>query len=153
MVVVNVSSCIGCRRCERSCPVNGITFNEFPIKCMHCDKNPCLYACPENAIERINNKVVVIKDKCIGCGLCALACPFGAIIMEDKAYKCILCDGDEPACVKACSKRCLELVDVNDLIFAKRDKSLDLFGKMTVPTQKTDNSLISKITIDAKVKP
>ncbi|WP_048056326.1 4Fe-4S dicluster domain-containing protein [Methanocaldococcus fervens] len=103
MVVVNVGYCVGCRRCERSCPINGIIFNEYPIKCMHCDKNPCLYACPENAIERIDDKVVVIKDKCIGCGLCAIACPFGAIRIDGTAIKC---DGCYKRDVEICKEVC-----------------------------------------------
>jgi len=155
-------NCDNCGDCVKACmqknKVGRIAIMEkdgkyIPILCQHCASAPCKEVCPVLAIEHKDGYVYLNEDVCIGCGLCALACPFGAILMEDKAYKCILCDGDEPACVKACSKRCLELVDVNELIFAKRDKSLDLFGKMTLPSQKTDNSLISKITIDAKVQP
>ncbi|ENN96499.1 carbon monoxide dehydrogenase iron sulfur subunit CooF1 [Methanocaldococcus villosus KIN24-T80] len=89
--MIDIKKCVGCRRCEMSCPINGIIFLDYPIKCFHCEKAPCLEVCPENAIERINNKVVIIKDKCIGCGLCALACPFGAIRMGKVAMKCNGC--------------------------------------------------------------
>ncbi|MCA1808641.1 MAG: FAD-binding protein [Kiritimatiellia bacterium] len=45
----------------------------------------------------------VVKDKCVGCGLCLKACPFGAITLEERLAvidvgKCNLCG----ACVEAC---------------------------------------------------
>lgn len=50
-------SCRGCiaHRCEAVCPKNAITFDEF-------------------------QRAKIDKSKCINCGLCAKACPYGAII-------------------------------------------------------------------------
>jgi carbon-monoxide dehydrogenase iron sulfur subunit len=46
------------------------------------------------------------KDKCVGCWMCIMVCPFGAIerrISERIAIKCDLCpDREELACVSAC---------------------------------------------------
>lgn len=44
----------------------------------------CLYVCPVGATDTENS--VIDVDKCIGCGVCAAACPSGAISMVPKEY-------------------------------------------------------------------
>lgn len=44
----------------------------------------CLYVCPVGATDTENS--VIDVDKCIGCGMCAQACPSGAISMVPKEY-------------------------------------------------------------------
>jgi Fe-S-cluster-containing hydrogenase component 2 len=73
--------------------------------CMQCEDAPCIPVCPSGALVRATdtNAVVVVKDRCVGCRMCALACPFGAINYWDgKAQKCDLCGGD-PECVRFCA--------------------------------------------------
>lgn len=74
-----------------------------PLVCLQCSKPACLAACPEEAIIKHPSGVVeVLADQCSGCGLCAEACPYGMIdINQGRAYKCDACGGD-PACVKEC---------------------------------------------------
>ena len=44
----------------------------------------CLYVCPAGATDTENS--VIDTDKCIGCGVCAAACPSGAISMVPTEY-------------------------------------------------------------------
>ena len=55
-------------------------------------------------------KIKILKEVCVGCGLCLPACPFGAIILKDKKAvidydKCNLCG----ACVDPCKFNAIEL--------------------------------------------
>ena len=90
----------------------------FPKSCLHCDEAPCVTVCPTGAsYKREEDGIVLVnEDACIGCGLCAWACPYGAREMDANAgvmKKCTLCvdriynenipeDDRQPACVRAC---------------------------------------------------
>jgi hydrogenase-4 component A len=52
----------------------------MPIQCRHCEEPACATVCPVNAITRRENAIQIDEGLCIGCRMCALACPFGAII-------------------------------------------------------------------------
>ncbi len=90
----------------------------FPKSCLHCEDAPCVTVCPTGAsYKRVEDGIVLVnEDNCIGCGLCAWACPYGAREL-DKAEgvmkKCTLCvdriynenipEIDRtPACVRTC---------------------------------------------------
>jgi hydrogenase-4 component A len=49
------------------------------VTCHQCEGAPCLAVCPVDAIVRTDEAVVVNEQACIGCKLCAIVCPFGAI--------------------------------------------------------------------------
>ena len=84
----------------------------IPLFCMHCEKAPCIDACPiPDCIYRTESGVVIIDpSKCDGCKSCIDACPYGVIFFNDDrniCQKCTLCihrleEGKEPACVDAC---------------------------------------------------
>ncbi len=90
----------------------------FPKSCLHCEDAPCVTVCPTGAsYKRVEDGIVLVnEDDCIGCGLCAWACPYGAREMdaaERVMKKCTLCvdriynenlsvEDREPACVRTC---------------------------------------------------
>ena len=65
-------------------------------------------------------------ERCAGCKMCLLACPYGAIRFDARgrvARKCDLCGGD-PQCVKFCISGALQFVEVEEA-FAFRRESFD----------------------------
>jgi Fe-S-cluster-containing dehydrogenase component len=102
----------------------------FPKSCLHCEEPPCVPVCPTGAsYKRADNGIVLVDaDKCIGCGYCAWACPYGARELDPSAKvmtKCTLCvDRVEsttlpeaerkPACVLACPTSARLFGDVHD---------------------------------------
>lgn len=100
--IVIKEDCINCKACEVTCKIRNdvpigvgvrrrqvieIEEGEFPnvtkkfvsMACMHCEKPFCEIACPVKAIsKRADGVVLNDKDRCIGCGYCGWACPFGA---------------------------------------------------------------------------
>ena len=50
-----------------------------PVGCMHCGDPPCEHVCPTTATRQRSDGLVTIDyDLCIGCGYCAVACPYQA---------------------------------------------------------------------------
>jgi Fe-S-cluster-containing dehydrogenase component len=102
----------------------------FPKSCLHCADAPCVTVCPTGAsYKRTSDGIVLVnEDDCIGCGLCAWACPYGAREMDALAgvmKKCTLCvDRIEnihipevdriPACVRACPTGARHFGDLAD---------------------------------------
>lgn len=89
------------------------------IACNHCIQPVCAEVCPTAAITRRTDGIVLINaDRCVGCGYCAWACPYGAPQLDSQQgvmTKCTLCydeleAGRPPACVAACPLRSLDLM-------------------------------------------
>lgn len=95
------------------------------LGCNHCTDPACTKACPTRAIHRDEEAGLVLIDdtKCIGCGYCAMACPYNAPTVDrDKGHsvKCSGCHerieaGKEPICVSACPLRALQFGDIDEL--------------------------------------
>ena len=102
----------------------------FPKSCLHCEDAPCVTVCPTGAsFKRSEDGIVLVEESwCIGCGLCAWACPYGAREMdpgEGVMKKCTLCvdriynenlpeEDREPACVRACPANARHFGDLGD---------------------------------------
>lgn len=87
--------------------------DSYPLQCRHCEEPSCVSACMSAAISKDSESGVVIinEKKCVGCGICIMSCPFGALTMyKDKkiSLKCDLCfEKGEPACAAACPTKSL----------------------------------------------
>ncbi|MDF1730408.1 MAG: 4Fe-4S dicluster domain-containing protein [Minwuia sp.] len=102
----------------------------FPKSCLHCDDAPCVTVCPTGAsLKRTEDGIVLVdEDRCMGCGLCAWACPYGAREMDPVAgvmKKCTLCvdriysedlpeEDRIPACVRTCPSSARHFGDFAD---------------------------------------
>lgn len=147
--VINLDRCLGCQSCEVACKqentvkvgirwrrvanileeVNGKPFEYFlSIACNHCENPVCLENCPSAAYEKTPEGVVIHnKDRCIGCRLCTMACPYGSPQYnkeEGRVEKCDFCidrikAGLKPACVQTCP---VEVLTVEDMeTFSSQD--------------------------------
>ena len=127
---IDPGRCIGCQACVAACREcdshrgksmihldyidPGRSAAAMPTVCMHCEDPvaPCAEVCPADAILVTADGVVqeAAKERCIGCGNCVDACPFGVPkldVAEMLQYKCNLCYdrtsvGLAPMCATVC---------------------------------------------------
>ena len=134
VMIFDSKRCIDCKACMAACqleknlPYDLLFFKmenkeigTFPKAklitqktnfCVECFTKPCEKACNYDAINVKNHVVLINEDKCnIECAKneksCLKACPFDAIVFDEKAKKCDMCfdrikRGDIPRCVSVC---------------------------------------------------
>jgi phenylacetyl-CoA:acceptor oxidoreductase subunit 1 len=100
VMVADLRRCVGCQACTAACKeanatspgvqwrrVVDIEVGEYPIVnrvfvptgCQHCENPPCMEVCPSTATRQRKDGIITIDyDLCIGCGYCAVACPYEA---------------------------------------------------------------------------
>jgi len=137
MLVLDLERCTRCDECTKACADShgdghsrllrdGPRFGRYLVatSCRSCHTPYCMDGCPVDAIHRGAAALEVrIDEHCIGCGLCAVNCPYESIqlvprdpkasqnrliaAVAQKALNCDLCNGlvpggADPFCVSAC---------------------------------------------------
>ncbi|MBI4593539.1 MAG: 4Fe-4S dicluster domain-containing protein [Candidatus Rokubacteria bacterium] len=106
-MVIDLRRCVGCQTCTIACKqehalgpglqwrfVADCETGEYPdvrrrflpMQCMHCAEPPCVPVCPTGASrQRPDGIVWIAYEACVGCGYCAVACPYQARHVADGA--------------------------------------------------------------------
>ncbi len=144
-IITRPDRCLSCRSCEIACAVaksrarslyDAIKEDPLPVKriwvrkyhkgseplirpehCVQCKEAYCLHSCKFSAVkrDRATGTISIIEKKCVGCGLCARACPYNVISVirignkKRMALKCTYCmeHQEGPACVRSCPSNAL----------------------------------------------
>jgi len=149
---IESEKCNGCRICELRCSffhegvysptlsrihvvkweLDGI---DVPVACRQCVDAPCIRVCPTGAVTKSAKPgaIQIDESKCIGCKMCVVACPFGAMMMHPKlniAMTCDLCDGD-PQCAKYCPENAIHYMTPKEFAdYRRKEKARKVAGKV-----------------------
>jgi Fe-S-cluster-containing dehydrogenase component len=130
---IDPNRCIGCQACVQACTEcdthrghsmihleyieRSQSVQTVPVICMHCEQPTCAEVCPADAIKRTGDGVVqsARKPRCIACGNCVMACPFGVPELYDAQQIMMKCDmcydrtsaGKKPMCATVCPSQAL----------------------------------------------
>lgn len=94
------------------------------VACNHCANPVCVKVCPTGAMHKDESGLVSVDGRrCIGCGYCALSCPYRAPKVDREAGRSVKCDGcaarvaagERPVCVEACPLRALDFDEIGQL--------------------------------------
>jgi Fe-S-cluster-containing dehydrogenase component len=161
LLLVDIDRCIRCHACEVACKqendlpagprwtsvatvgprlIKGELHQDFVFAtCVHCDDPACMAVCSAGAISKSEEGLVLIDEaQCKGCGLCVLACPFGAVHSRPGAkmvWKCNQCadrveDGAVPSCVQHCAGGALQYVTPEESLFISAGRHTMRLGKV-----------------------
>lgn len=152
-----VEKCVACKSCEIACIVEHSSTKtlfgalgdsprpkqrvrvekagaySYPSRCMHCEEAACIAACPTGAMQRnaATDAVFSDHDRCIGCWMCVMVCPFGGVNADPVGKKALKCDrcpdrtetNLDPACVSACPTKALLFLSPDELANRRRHQA------------------------------
>ncbi len=151
-ILLDAEKCNGCMTCVHACAtehsnsktivgallegtisrifVQSVDGRPFPLACRHCEDAACVDSCMSGAMKKDPKTGIVTneghEEKCAGCWMCIMACPYGVIAQDQvngKAIKCDRCDGkDIPACVASCPNEALIFAEPDVYSDKKRNK-------------------------------
>lgn len=141
--LIDIKRCYGCKTCSMACKSENQTppgvlwrrVREYEtdspnsegfisMSCNHCDDPQCMKVCPADTYhKRLDGIVVQDHEKCIGCRMCIMACPYNAPVFdpqEGKTSKCNMCaerldEGLPPRCVASCPAGVLKFGEIEEL--------------------------------------
>jgi len=115
----------------------------FALICRRCESAPCVSACPNEALEKVQTEdddAGILKRAnmlCTGCGTCAIACPFGTIYTDLIPFPSSVCDlskgrlkpGEKPLCVTTCEDGS---IDYRQVDVEKEENLVEVFEGIVV---------------------
>ena len=115
----------------------------FALICRRCESAPCVSACPNEALEKVQTEdddAGILKRAnmlCTGCGTCAIACPFGTIYTDLIPFPSSVCDlskgrlkpGEKPLCVTTCEDGS---IDYRQVDVEKEEDLVEVFEGIVV---------------------
>lgn len=146
-ILVRPGLCDGCGECITACgraaslrqgqdaPVIKILKDaavNVPELCRSCSDAPCVRACMAGCrYQNGEGWVVTDYSRCVGCWMCIMACPFGAIERVGDEHVAVKCDGclgsDIAPCVAACPAGALSHQDILQYAAALRRETAERF--------------------------
>jgi Fe-S-cluster-containing dehydrogenase component len=161
---IDPNRCIGCQACVQACSEcdthrgesmihleyvdRAHSIQTVPVVCMHCEQPTCAEVCPADAIKRTGDGVVqsARKPRCIACGNCVVACPFGVpevYVDRQIMMKCDMCYdrtsvGKKPMCATVCPSQAL-FFGTREQVEQLRPRSVPVnqfqFGRQVITTR------------------